>query len=313
MIQAWLKMAEEIESSTADLDGVKDDSRPKPKLLVPAPTSGLFDKTPTPTRLFQDLGLFPELAGTSISPKISADSTTSNPFDEHFKAALKQQRLTPQTSLDDSLNTPQIFPLLDFPSPQKIVPNRVSRPVPIAPATKGQTKAEPLKENKRKRPSLPADDEEKRQQLLERNRAAAQRSRNKRKKVMNEVRNEHEKLRMENKALMIENAALKEEIKRLNGLLSDKPQQAPIKILTLDPRTIILQPDQIPVKQPVNQRRDILHEATLELSQHPVEPMLSPSLAQLQTDKESKSVSKKLVIGKNFGSVTRVITGSKSQ
>jgi len=253
-------------------------------------------QTPTPT-LF---GLLQSGANSAVNR--SSASTSSNPFDEHFKAAaaaaatsggsifVSQTSVEAGGSTTNSLNTPQIFPnLLETSTGNAVLPRS---PPPLT-QTKSPKRLRPLipkkqedgqitlnipphlvldpPEAKRKHPKPAAvaaskvnEDDEKKQELLERNRLAAQRSRIRKKQQSKEVKTDNEKLRLENRNLEAENTALKEEVKRLQrvvaALVNQQQHVLPPKIVTINPpQTLVL--EQHPATKVVT--RDILSEATL--------------------------------------------------
>jgi len=261
------------------------------------------DKTPTPTLS----GLLQSVANSTAVR--SSASASSNPFDEHFKAAAAATSggsiFVSQTSVEaggsgtNSLNTPQIFPnLLETSTGNAVLP---SSPPPLTTeTTKPQKRLRPLipkkqedgqitlnipqhhlvldpPEAKRKHPPKQApprpsngggEDDDKKQELLERNRLAAQRSRIKKKKESREVKTDNEKLRLENRKLQAENTSLKEEVSRLKSvvtrLVSQQQHQQilpPHKIVTINPQPPTMLVLEHP--QPKIVTRDLLSEATL--------------------------------------------------
>jgi len=235
------------------------------------------DKTPTPT----NFGLCSLRSGAS---------TTSNPFDEQFKAAAAASGGVPivfnsQTSVEGasggtgtSLNTPQIFPhLLEtstgntiaFPSSpppiqsdgrkfRSLVPKKQeeSLPQPTIDHPKA-TLVEPLaqlkattalaikKRNVTKGTVLAKDPEEgKKQELLERNRAAAKRSRLKKKRGQEDLARDNQQLRLAMRRLQTENVQLKEEVKKLRAelLLSSQQHQVNPSVVTINPATTLILP-----------------------------------------------------------------------
>ena len=289
-----------------------DQSSPRKgcRISVKVPSaSAAMDKTPTPTRLLlkaaEEMGIFQEAptSGTSTinTPKVTAEaglsavsSTSSNPFDEHFKMALKTRPiLTAQSSFEDQevLNTPQIYPFLhdvvSVPSTPVDEPSGGSgnlgkeaptpRLRPIAPAEEkaefllrmpdGKTVQlsrvpifnEPVEEERAKRKKVPKDTEEdKKEQLKERNRVAAQRSREKKKRAVEESMNEKNKLIEDNRMLQSENEALKLEIKRLNGLLEKQPKMPPLKIISFNPKTITPEQKHVVISQPTQSGEELV-------------------------------------------------------
>ena len=220
----------------------------------------------------------------------SGASTTSNPFDEQFKAAAAASGGVPivfnsQTSVEGasggtgtSLNTPQIFPhLLEtstgntiaFPSSpppiqsdgrkfRSLVPKKQeeSLPQPTIDHPKA-TLVEPLaqlkattalaikKRNVTKGTVLTKDPEEgKKQELLERNRAAAKRSRLKKKRGQEDLARDNQQLRLAMRRLQTENVQLKEEVKKLRAelLLSSQQHQVNPSVVTINPATTLILP-----------------------------------------------------------------------
>merc|ERR1712029_869177 len=139
------------------------------------------------------------------------------------------------------------------------------------------TKARPLDPDE--------EDDDKKKELLERNRLAAKRSRIKRKTWTKEVVRDNETLRLSNRNLQAENTALKEEVARLHKVITTLQAQ---KVMTINhPSTIIL-PEQVIPKVVTNQfvapqvvaatPRDILSEATLAAQLQGTESLFMPPL-----------------------------------
>lgn len=221
----------------------------QPTLKVPAIT--FSDKTPTPTRLLKAvdaIGLFREDNEEKVCS--SAISTSSNnPFDVDFRNALIKNDKPADSSpvqevtnsggtSDDVLNTPQIIhesapttaaiqtsKTNDF---KKIAPVPSKVPLKLLKTIQSTTHKTAVKIKVRK-PRRKTDKEE----LKERNRAAASRSRQKKKLLTDCLHKKIEVLTTQNKQLMSENTALKKELEALKNQMDLNKRQQPL-LITLD-------------------------------------------------------------------------------
>ena len=164
-----------------------------------------------------------------------------------------------------------------------------------------------LPESKKRKPAKPrpvvadtAEEDDKKKELLERNRMAAKRSRNKRKNETKEVVKDNQTLRLSNRNLQAENTALREEIKRLHNVIATLQQQ---KVVTINhhPSTIILpgsdpgqvMPKVVTAAGPIlaSATRDILSEATLAAQLQSSEPLMA-GMAQVAAEAVGSSGSR---------------------
>lgn len=296
----------------------KSEAKAKTCLSVPRLTVPIIltsDKTPTPTRLLRavdEIGLFQHDEETTAEMVESAKSNVSNnPFDVHFRKAtlLQTNNAVLPDNNEEFLNTPQIL-LGDLSAPpsasifpsQKVSDNKITyrtiapnnvvcfshdaAPNAAAHLLAGETK---LKSKRKK--TLFDPEEEQRWELLERNRAAAKRSRAKRKEQGVRMKTEQNRLANLNKSLTCENERLRDEVARLKGLLelhqdcglqagcSDVEQRKPaatatkVNVVSIDPKDILAK--QREMKQNVMEYRDILKEATIYILPENDEPAAS--------------------------------------
>ena len=211
------------------------------------------DKTPTPTRLLKAvdaIGLFRE------AEKSSAVSTASsnNPFDETFRKALKDntsQKNKDQS--DDVLNTPQILSFPSFheqysaPPSASVIPCGSKQVIAIAP--KGAKRTIIVSKSEQNRPKLqvpvikvksipePSDFG-----LKERNKAAAKRSRLKKKIATSNMQKTIEQLTRANKDLVSENDLLKKEVLALRTELDQKRNVSSILIVPNSNQILTVKP-----------------------------------------------------------------------
>ncbi len=202
------------------------------KLKVPSIT--FSDKTPTPTRLLKAvdaIGLFRESVDAS-----SAKSTSSNnPFDETFRKALDNNvdlASEQDNNHDDVLNTPQI--INDTPNPSAF-PKKLKPIAPIGSQGLQLRLPENSKEvakkgsngqivSKKRKCAIDKDD------LKARNRAAAIRSRQKKKQMTESLHKQIDVLSKRNQSLVKENELLKAELAQLKQQLHCNKAPVIIKV-----------------------------------------------------------------------------------
>ena len=238
------------------------------------PLLSFTDKTPTPTRLLKAvdaIGLFGE------DEKSSAVSTASsnNPFDETFRKALKTNTSTSKNEeqSDDVLNTPQILSFPSFheqysaPPSASVIPCGSKQAIAIAPkdtkrpiivskseqnrlstlqvpvikisaTSQGQSSQRNTKESNKGSKRCSKSDFD----LKERNKAAAKRSRMKKKIATSNMEKTIEKLKCANNQLVIENNLLKTEVLALRAELDEKRNLSSILIVPSSNQILSVKP-----------------------------------------------------------------------
>jgi len=222
------------------------------------PSLSFIDKTPTPRvtpllKAVDAIGLFRE------DEKLSAVSTSSsnNPFDETFRKALKENSSSNQVdhAVDDVLNTPQIisFPpsappsanVLCYSNKTSIVARDQQRKLVILPKSDTDTSQqvsissvkrddlEVLARRKRRRrqDALPQSKSAASIDIKERNKAAAKRSRLKKKNAAMNMQKTIQQLIRANKELVQENTMLKKEVSALRVELDQKRNMSSILLV----------------------------------------------------------------------------------
>lgn len=214
-----------------------------------------FTSTPTPTRLLKAV----DAIGLFQDEKLSAVSTSSsnNPFDETFRKALKESCSSNQDadpSIDDVLNTPQIINFTPSAPPSASVVSCNSktsidfRKLVILPKSDLSTNkvvkadhqvcARPKGRKRRGRGAAQPTQSD----IKERNKAAAKRSRLKKKIAASTMQKTIEQLTRANKELVQENGQLKKELSALRAELDQRRNMSSVvlvpnasQILTLKP------------------------------------------------------------------------------
>jgi len=215
-----------------------------------------FTSTPTPTKLLKAV----DAIGLFQDEKLSAVSTSSsnNPFDETFRKALKESCPSNQNadpSIDDVLNTPQIINFTPSAPPSASVVSCSSKPsidfrkLVILPKSDQSTSNKVVKADHqvcarpkgRKRRGKGAA-QPTQSDIKERNKAAAKRSRLKKKIAASTMQKTIEQLTRANKELVQENGQLKKELSALKAELDQRRNMSSVvlvpnasQILTLKP------------------------------------------------------------------------------
>jgi len=207
------------------------------------PSLSFTDKTSTPRvtpllKAVDAIGLFRE------DEKLSAVSTSSsnNPFDETFRKALKENASSnPDVdhAIDDVLNTPQIINFSPSAPPSaNVLCNKTSRDqqrkLVILPKSEVETNQQQVSNSsvkrddlekcararrRRRQDALPQSKSATSIDIKERNKAAAKRSRLKKKLAATNMQKTIQQLIRANKALAQENANLKKEVSALKAEL----------------------------------------------------------------------------------------------
>ena len=215
------------------------------------PLLSFTDKTPTPTRLLKAvdaIGLF------SPHEKSSAVSTASsnNPFDETFRKALKESGSKKSVDQgDDVLNTPQILSFPSFheqysaPPSASVIPCGSKQVIAIAP--KGTKRTIIVSAQNQPKLQVPvikvnAKTESSSFDLKERNKAAAKRSRLKKKTQTSNMQKTIEQLKRVNRDLVNENDLLKKEVLALRAELNQKRNVSSILIVPNSNQILTVKP-----------------------------------------------------------------------